>query len=107
MCTEFIEAVRECFKEFGFIQTSKEGDEVGGTFLVGYKDRLFRIDCDFQIAENMIGMDAVGSGGDFALGALFVMSEHDIPAQDKILMSLQASEFLSIGVSAPFVILNT
>ena len=42
MCTDFVNTIRECFKNGGFLQKDSDGDEKGGTFLVGYKNRLFQ-----------------------------------------------------------------
>jgi ATP-dependent protease HslVU (ClpYQ) peptidase subunit len=107
MCTDFINAVRTCFKDGGYLQKYTDGDEKGGFFLVAYKDRLFKIEEDFQVAENLNGMDAVGCGADFALGAMFSMQNQNITTKDKVLKALEAAEFLALGVSRPFIIKNT
>ena len=72
-----------------------------GSFLVAHKDRLFRIDDDFQVAEALSGCDAVGCGADFALGALYAMPEKNV------LKALEAAEFLANGVRRPFIIIET
>lgn len=107
MCTDFIDEVRKCFKDGGFLQKYTDGDEKGGFFLVGYRDRLFRIEDDFQVGETLNGITACGSGEDFALGALYTLKDESIPVAVKISKSLEAAEALSIGVRRPFVILNT
>lgn len=107
MCTDFINAVRNCFKDGGYLQKYTDGDEKGGTFLVGYKGRLFKVESDFQVGENLNGMDAVGCGANFALGSLYSLSKLDIPIKNKVLKSLEAAEFLALGVSRPFVIRET
>lgn len=107
MCTRFVNDVRLCFRRGGYLRMVDEVDE-GGTFLVGYKNRLFRIDPDFQVGEMLNGMDAIGCGGDFALGALHVIScNQEMKPEEKILEALSAAEFLGTGVRSPFVILNT
>lgn len=103
MCTDFINAVRQCFRCGGYSRKIDEVEE-GGFFLVGYKDRLFRIEEDFQVGETLNGMDAVGCGGDFALGSLY--STVGTP-EEKVLKALEAAEFLSTGVRRPFIILET
>lgn len=107
MCTDFIDAIRECFKKGGYMKKETEGDERGGFFLVGFKDRLFKIEDDFQVSETLNGIDACGSGEDFALGALTALEGFDIPTDQKVLKALECAAFLSIGVSAPFKILAT
>lgn len=105
MCTEFIDEVRTCFEDGGFLKKDTEGVETGGLFLVAYKNRLFKIENDFQVGENLNGMEAVGCGADYALGALYSMP--NIPIKDKVIKALEAAEFLALGVRRPFVIFNT
>jgi len=107
MCTDFINAVRECFKNGGYLQKSSDGDEKGGTFLVAYKNRLFRIENDFQVAESLNGIDAVGCGADYALGSLHVLTKQNLTPKEKVLKSLETASFFSAGVSKPFVINGT
>src|SRR5918996_699231 len=51
MCTSFITQLRKCFKEGGFT-TVTNSVESGGSFLIGYKGRLFCIHNDFQVEES-------------------------------------------------------
>lgn len=105
MCTEFINSIRKCFKDGGYLQKFDEGDEMGGTFLVGYKDRLFKIDNDFQVAESIRGYDACGCGKPYALGSMFSTSETD--PQNIVSNALKCAEEFSGGVREPFRIFTT
>lgn len=107
MCTDFIDSIRECFKKGGFSKKDNDDQELGGTFLVAYKDRLFEIDDDFQVGENLDAINAIGCGADFAYGALYSLSKQNIPTKDKVLNALEAAEYLSSGVRRPFVLMNT
>ena len=107
MCTDFINAVRECFKDGGYLQKYSDGDEKGGTFLVAYKNRLFRIENDFQVAESLNGIDAVGCGANYALGSLYILNKQNLTPKEKVLKSLETASFFSAGVSKPFVINGT
>ena len=78
-----------------------------GTFLVAYKNRLFKIDSDFQVGEKLNGIDTCGCGQDFALGALHVLQKEEIPIESKILKALEISELLSSGVCRPFTLIST
>lgn len=106
MCTDFVDGIRNCFKTGGFIEVDKNV-ESGGTFLVGYKDRLFCIHGDFQVAETLNGIDACGCGESYALGALEILQSADITPIDKITKSLEVAAKYSAGVSAPFHLLTT
>jgi len=107
MCTDFISEVRACFRDGGFLRKDSEGSEAGGTFLVAYKNRLFKVEDDFQVAENLNGIDAVGCGADVALGALYSLSQQNIQTEDIALKALETAEFLAIGVCRPFVLIGT
>ncbi|MFC7443410.1 hypothetical protein [Laceyella putida] len=104
MCTTFIDAIRDCLKQGGYtqIQSNKES---AGTFLVGYQNRLFRIDSDFQVAEFSDGMDAIGSGSHVALGALFASKEKD--PRERVFQALYAAERFNAAVRGPYTILST
>jgi len=105
MCTSFINELRKCFKEGGFAARDKDV-ESGGTFLVGYKGRLFMIGSDYQVAENEEGYDSVGCGESFALGALD-MADKKMSAIDIINRALAIAAHRSGGVRPPFIIEST
>lgn len=101
MVTSFVEAVRKCLKDGGFAE-KKDEKEKAGTFLVGYQERLFCVDEDYQIAEQLLPFNAVGCGKDLALGALFANGH--LKPEERILQALQAAEQFSAGVRRPFII---
>lgn len=101
MSTLFIDAVRKCLGDGGFL-TKDKGAEEGGTFLVGYRGRLFKVDSDFQVGEAADKFAAVGCGADVALGALF--ATRHLPPQARVSSALQAAERFSAGVRRPFVL---
>lgn len=107
MCTDFINSVRECFKNGGYLQKHTDGDEKGGIFLVAYKSRLFKVDSDFQVGESLNGIDATGCGEDYALGSLYTLSKENITPKDKCLMALESAAFYSTAVCRPFIIMET
>jgi ATP-dependent protease HslVU (ClpYQ) peptidase subunit len=100
MVTDFVEAVRTLFREGGF--TTKQLEvESGGTFLVGYAGRLFRIDSDFQVGERADGFDACGCGESYALGAMACTPNE--PPKDRLRIALETAAHFSAGVRGPFV----
>lgn len=99
MCTDFIAEIRFTLKYYGYA-TVNNNAESGGTFLVGYKGKIFKIDSDFQVGESIYQFDATGCGQDIALGSLF--STQYMIVQDRITLALQAAEKFSAGVRAPF-----
>ena len=99
MTTCFIDAVRECLKAHGWASKEKESEQ-GGSFLVGYKGKLFRVDGDYQVGIPADGYDAVGCGGDIARGALFATPH--LSGLSRADMALRAAERCSAGVRGPF-----
>lgn len=103
MTTTFINAIRECLKEGGFAKREKEVEE-GGTFLVGFRGKLYTVYDDYQVAENLNGIASVGCGESYAKGSLFTTANMKKPPKERILLALKAAEEFSGGVSSPFFI---
>lgn len=101
MHIEFIDAVRNVLKSGGYSRT-KDGTEEAGTFLVGYRGRIFQICDDYQIAETEAGFDAVGSGIDVALGSLH--TSVGLQPQERVTLALEAAARFNAGVHAPFIV---
>ena len=100
MCTDFINSVKECFKNGGYLQKYSNGDEKGGTFLVGYKDRLFSIQDDFQVQESIDGFDSCGCGFKYALASMYTNKKSN--AKKIVIKALETAEYYSGGVCSPF-----
>ena len=66
--------------------------------IIGINGTLFEIDSDFAVAMNNTGFYAVGSGGDYALGALH--------AGVTVLDAMKIAAINNNGTSAPFHILE-
>jgi ATP-dependent protease HslVU (ClpYQ) peptidase subunit len=103
MVSDFIDAVRECFKTAGYARKDSE-QETAGTFLVGYQGRLFTVDSDYQVAEDAIGFSACGCGAQVALGAMYASQSASLDAKDRVTNALKASERFCAGVRGPFVV---
>ena len=103
MVTDFADAVRNCLKAGG-CATRVDEEEIGGTFLVGYEGRLFRVDSDYQIGESIDNFDAVGCGEEFALGSLFATKK--LKPRDRVKVALEAACHFSAGVRPPLSILK-
>ena len=106
MRTSFIDAVRDCLKQGGHTRIDN-GQEAGGTFLVGYAGRLFRVEADMQVGEAAADYDACGCGQSFALGALHALAgghkiQGGFQAEPMLRAALGAAEQFSAGVRGPF-----
>lgn len=102
MVTTFIDAVRTAFKAGGFASKDKE-EESGGTFLVAHRGRLFCVEGDYQVAENIYPYSAVGAGESYAYGALNALSQAaDVTPAQAIRYALGAAAEMSGAVCEPF-----
>jgi len=72
----------------------------GGTALLGYRGRLYTLHGDFSILQFSRGFDAIGCGGNFALGALMAIRCKN--TEHRVRKALEISAELSAGVKAPF-----
>jgi ATP-dependent protease HslVU (ClpYQ) peptidase subunit len=106
LVTKFIPNVISLLEEGGYSK-SINGEKSGGEFLFGYKDRLYKIESDFQVAESLDSFDACGSGEEFALGSLYSTIDSNLSPIERVHKALKSASHFSVGVSAPFYILNT
>jgi hypothetical protein len=67
MATTFIDSVIECFAQNGFGKRSDNDDYEGGSFLVGYRGKLYNVGDDFQVGRSACGYNAVGCGSEICL----------------------------------------
>lgn len=106
LVTKFIPNVTRLFENGGFSKNNS-GEKYGGTFLLGYKDKLFEISDDYQVGISNNNYNACGSGANFALGSLYSTEGTELTPQQRIVKALQAAQEFSVSVQAPFYILNT
>lgn len=99
MATTFIEAVRACLGTGGYT-TVENNREIGGQFLVGFDNRLFTVESDFQVGESIHDFHAIGCGDDIALGSLY--STEGMDPKYRVTTALNAAQEFSAGVRAPF-----
>jgi len=92
LATDFVQEARRCFKEHGY--------EQGGTFLIGYRGHLYRVDEDYQVGRSVDDFQACGAGYEVALGSLF--SSVGEPPIDRCKLALAASAHFVTSVHGPF-----
>ena len=102
LVNKFAQNTRKLFTDGGFGK-----DNVGGTFIISFKDKLYEVESDYSILEPKNGYCSVGSGGDFANASLFTTRDMSFTPQERIIKALEAAENFSIGVKRPFYIINS
>jgi ATP-dependent protease HslVU (ClpYQ) peptidase subunit len=102
MRTKFIESVKQAFKDGGYGSIGSSSDEdTGGIFIVGLEGRIFTIDEDFHVGENVVNYMAEGSGGQIALGALHATKNQKNPKL-RIKAALEAATEFNMAVAGPY-----
>jgi ATP-dependent protease HslVU (ClpYQ) peptidase subunit len=106
MVVNFIDAVRETFKASGWTpqEDTSKGIECSGTFIVGYKGRIFEIEGDLQVSSPSCGIATCGCGYALALGAMDALSEYEHDVENRIKKALSIVAKRNCGVHAPFIV---
>ena len=103
--TVFIPALRECLIDGGYCRI-KDNAEHGGTFLVGYKGSLYKVQNDYGVLTFSDGICAVGCGTTYALASMYtsmLLGQVDDPVK-VIHTALDTASYLSEGVAPPYTI---
>ena len=103
--TDVIESIRTSLKEKGFT-TVEKGVETGGTFIIGYKNKVYLVDDDFQVGLSKEGRVTCGCGGEVALGAAGMLINQDVDNEFIVRTSLAMATKYNGGVHHPYVILK-
>jgi ATP-dependent protease HslVU (ClpYQ) peptidase subunit len=102
MVTLFVDAVKRCFQDNDYYEMMTEE---GGSFMIGYKGKLYVILSDFQVAQPKENFAALGCGELIAMGAMYACTEKD-PIK-KMEVALNAAVAFSMGVKPPFIFVKT
>lgn len=106
MCTDFIDAVRQCLKENGYSKIENNNERIG-TFLVAFQGHLFCIEDDLQVEELINNYNACGCGKNFAISSIRTLDNYSkelYTAEEIINTALHLAEDFSAGVRQPFII---
>jgi ATP-dependent protease HslVU (ClpYQ) peptidase subunit len=103
----FIPALIETYSKKSYLRKSSD-QAVGGEFLLGYKNKLYKIEGDFQVGIAADEFDACGCGENFALGSLHT-TKHlklDLTSEERIKLAINAAAEYSSGVGGPIKIMT-
>jgi ATP-dependent protease HslVU (ClpYQ) peptidase subunit len=79
----------------------------GQDFLVGISGRLFAVQSDFSVLEPAVGYTAIGSGQEFALGALHALETTDYNAKQVAQLAVAAASAFSTTVGGTIHVIST
>ena len=106
LVAHFIPTLITAYDDGGWIANSKSGARTGGTFLLGYRKELYKIENDFQVGKPVENYESCGCGQDFAKGSLFSTNNLKMEPDARILMALHAATKHSAGVDGPYTIIE-
>ena len=103
LVTKFIPTIRTLLKDGGYTQISENREEAG-FFLLGYKGKLYEVDCDFQVNCFIDGIASVGAGAKFIKGALVAYLNEAVEERESILSALEDTSEYNAYVEEPFIV---
>jgi ATP-dependent protease HslVU (ClpYQ) peptidase subunit len=103
MAVSFTEAVRECLK-IGSVDDSEMSES---EILIGYQGRIFNLSSGYQIEEVTQPYNAIGSGGNVAMGALYALHGTAMDPEARVKVALKAAEQFCTEVQGPFRIIHS
>ena len=108
LCTDFIDAIRQCLKDKGHTRIKDNEESQSGIFLLGYRGCLYSIESDFQVSKWMWNYSATGCAEDYALGALYLLNKYslDKTPEEKLVEALEVASNFSAYVKPPFNIIK-
>ena len=97
------ESLREHLYAKGCVATTDGGLSMQTcNFLIGFKGHLYEILMDFQLNEVLGNFTAIGSGGAYAMGAMYVVEKTSIEPLKKLEYGLLAASEFHTSCGPPF-----
>lgn len=116
MTSKFVPALRKCFEEQGYAAPTRDTKEIaeqGSTVLAVANGVIYVIGEDYSWVRDTTGVYAFGSGGHFALGALFALGADSSPSSMSMMTSekmirkaLAVAARLDPGTGSPFHVMS-
>ena len=94
-----VESLRKEFASRGYSKIENNEEECG-QLLVGYRGKLYMIDSDYHINRFDDGFIAIGSGWQYATGAMSALD--GLPPRSRVKRALYIASMFSNTVEAPF-----
>ena len=109
MTSKFVPALRECFEEHGYAaKETKEQAQHGSVVLSIVNGQIYEIGEDYAWVRDTTGIYSFGTGGEFALGAMYAKAGENLAAEginetQKIVReALHIAAKLDVGSGPPF-----
>jgi len=107
MITKFIPALTKAFRDNKYLKDDNNVETFNGSLLIGYKNKLFKIDSNFALGENDTNYATIGSAHEVAYGALYVAVQCLDNAIEILNMVLDAATAHSLYIGGKHTIMST
>lgn len=71
-----------------------------GVAIIGYKGRLYTLQDDWCLLEYSSGVHTIGAGAEYAVGAMSVLKDLDMPTENKIRKAIQITSEYCVSVGS-------
>ncbi len=109
MTSKFVPALRECFEDHGYAaKESKEQAQHGSVVLSIINGQIYEIGEDYAWVRDTTGIYSFGSGGDYALGAMYASAGDNVASsgvtatERTVRDALHVAAKLDTGSGPPF-----
>ena len=104
LVAEFIPKLRETMLGAGVLKIEDKIEEFdGAAFIIGIHSHMFYVEEDLQVGWPNTPYFSVGSGEDYAMGAMYNAYKQKKRGEDLLMAGLNAAEQFSVGVGGPFI----
>ncbi len=101
MIHESISSIRKVLEDGGAVTKDENGDIQASEIVFAVSGRVYCMQSDFAVIRYACGYHATGSGGDYALGALYAMGAAKRKTEAGVTLALKTAVELSPYVCGP------
>jgi ATP-dependent protease HslVU (ClpYQ) peptidase subunit len=100
LAVSFTNSIKEAFDQANLTKIENNQAELDGLVLIGIRGRLFYMQPDFSFIESNRTYEAIGSGDEYALGAMFAVESLKKKLKDKVAEEDFVELVLKTGIEA-------
>ncbi len=94
--------IRRCLREHGVTKVEDNVEELPSEMLIAYHSRLYKVGIDCALVELASGIQAIGSGREYALGTMLALAKKR--PTERLLRSLECAAAMCASVGESFVV---
>jgi ATP-dependent protease HslVU (ClpYQ) peptidase subunit len=102
-----VDCIRETLKANGAVEIENSKETLENNLLIGFNGELYYVGGDFGTSQVAVEYRAIGSGRDYAIGALDMLSSTKLEPKDRIMRALRSAAKNDPYVRKPFFVINS